>query len=60
MHGSCRREGRLGGLKHVTFELGLWGEVEFQQVCQRGWGSDTEKPEGIAWQVAFPGLSSER
>lgn len=43
-------------MKDVTFHPGLQGEVRFQQVQRRGWSSGTEKPEGVAGQVAFPGL----
>lgn len=51
-----RREARDADVKDVTFELRLQGEVGFQQVQERGWGSGAEKLEGVAWQVAFPGL----
>lgn len=47
---------REGYVKDVTSELGLQGEVGFQQVQERGWGLGTEKPKGVAGQVAFSGL----
>lgn len=50
--GSHRREGRPGGLKQVTFELSLWGEVELQQIRQRGRGLGAEKPGGVAQHLA--------
>lgn len=47
---------REGYVKDVTSEQGLQGGVGFQQVQERGWGLGAEKPEGVAGQLAFPGL----
>lgn len=54
--GGGRRDTREGYVKDVTSELVLQGEVGFQQVWERGWGSGTEKPKGVAGQMTFPGL----
>lgn len=40
-------------MRDVTSEQGLQGEVEFQQVQERGWGSGRET-RGCGWTGGFP------
>ena len=54
--GGGRREARGGNVRDVTSEPGLQGEVGFQQVRERAWGSSTETAEEVAEQVGSPGL----
>lgn len=54
--GGGRRQARDGYVKDVTSEQGLQGGIGFQQVQERGCSLGAEKPEGVAGQVAFPGL----